>query len=113
MLLAQPEGFRIPERYANLSANRVGFDVRGFLSDVGIGTEGVVLASNWIRVQNTSGVATGTGFPPPRQTGNAGGNASAGGGYQGPESNEGVEVGRGMWMGLGTVVLVGVGAVLL
>jgi hypothetical protein len=57
-----------------------------FVRDAGLGDgdgDEVVLASNWIRVQNTtmSTNATGTGFPPPRP--------SQTGGYQGPMSSGG------------------------
>ncbi|EUC41748.1 hypothetical protein COCMIDRAFT_105369 [Bipolaris oryzae ATCC 44560] len=100
VLFEQPAGFQVPARYAELAGMRVGFDVRQFVGEAGLGG---VVASGWLRVQNLTGVAgpTGTG---------SGARPSQTGGYTGPESNEGGKVVLG-WMGVAGALAVAVGMV--
>ncbi|KAI8939613.1 hypothetical protein NX059_003374 [Plenodomus lindquistii] len=67
VLFPQPDNFSIPAQYANLSQNRIGFNVAQFVSDAGLSVVGA-LAGNFITVQNLTGSAT-MMFPPPRATG--------------------------------------------
>lgn len=116
ILLRQPRNFSIPEKYSALAQNRVGFDLSLFLRDSGLQEgkegEGEALASNWIRVQNTTGTPTTSAFPParPSQTGGS----ESGNNSGGARGNGGVRImGGASWVGIGTTVFAGVMAVML
>lgn len=114
ILMQQPRNFSLPEQYADLADNRVGFNVSQFVIDAGLsnGIEGG-LSSNWITVQNLTGTPTNTSFPPPRPS-PTGGNED--GGYGGPSSGDAssMEGGRrGVWAGISTMILAGAFAFML
>lgn len=107
ILFSQPAGFSVPSQYANLSNNRVPFNVAQFASDTKL-TQ--ALAANYIRVQNLTGSAT-QSFPAPRPTGSqsASGPAVFPGGASQMVSVNGIT----FWAGLSTAMLVGFAAIAL
>lgn len=115
ILLRQPRNFSIPPQYAALAQNRVGFNLSAFLTDAGLldaKAEPEALASNWIRVQNTTGTPTTSAFPPPRPSPTGGsGSGSGSGSGGGAHGNAAVALrmsGKGVWVGIGTTVFAAV-----
>lgn len=109
-LFRQPANFNIPAQYANLSNNRVFFDVARFVSDAQLGN---AVAGNWITVQNLTGSATAS-YPParPTQTGAMGGDNGT---MEFPGTatlTRALSIGgsSGMWVVLSTVLVTGLAA---
>ncbi|RDW66413.1 hypothetical protein BP6252_10048 [Coleophoma cylindrospora] len=70
ILFAQPAGFSIPAAFASVNppasvVQRIGFSLPDFVSAAGLGAP---LAGNYFRVQNLTGVASGTGTGTPTAT---------------------------------------------
>jgi hypothetical protein len=113
IIFPQPADFSIPEQYADLAMNRVGFNTSRFLKDAGLST---AFAANWITVQNLTGAAA-TTYPAARPTATGGsGNASAS--PSAPASFPGAAAtghvgGLTVWAGVGAAVMAGVAALVL
>ncbi|KAF2827507.1 PEBP-like protein [Ophiobolus disseminans] len=108
IVFPQPANFSIPEQYANLTQNRVGFNTSKFVADAGLGQ---AIAANYIRVQNLTGAAT-TTFPPARPTASNAPNASAPATFPGAAQPL-IVGGVTFWAGVATAMLAGVAAVAL
>ena len=106
VVFPQTANFSIPEKYSNLTNNRLPFDVSQFVSDTGLGQP---IAGSYFQVQNLTGTAT-TTYPParsPTSTGGSNGPAE----FTGAASQ--LTAGRALWVGLSTAFIAGAAAIVL
>jgi hypothetical protein len=110
ILFSQPEGFSIPETFADTSS-RIGFNVSEFVTSHGLSQP--ALAANWISVQNLTGTAT-TTFPPPRPTNGTSTNGTASSTPTAEPFPGGAPMaiggGRFVWAGIATGLVAGIAA---